>query len=101
MTGIVIRAAVEGDQGVLAVLSASVQDLHVAERPDVFKAVDLDALKAWFGQALADPISRILIAEVSGTPAGYAVLMDGSRAENAFAHARKWREVDQIGVLPA
>ena len=95
---IVIRRATESDAGALALLSASVQALHFAERPDVFKPVDTDALEAWFRQAIGDPFWQLWVAEVSGTPAGYAAVMDGSRPENAFAKARRWREIEQLAV---
>jgi len=52
---IVIRTASESDAGALALLSATVQELHVAERPDVFKPVDLGALASWFRDAAKDP----------------------------------------------
>jgi len=94
----VIRRATAGDARALALLSAAVQDLHFTERPDVFKAVDLAALEAWFRETIAEPLWRILIAEVSGTPAGYAAVMDCSRPENAFGKARRWREVEQLSV---
>ena len=95
---IAIRRTTAPDAPVLAVLSASVQELHFAERPDVFKPVDLAALEAWFRQTMAQPLWQILIAEVSGTPAGYAAVMDCARPENAFARARRWREIEQLAV---
>ena len=95
---IVIRRATRGDAAALAILSASVQDLHFAARPDVFEPVDLEALEAWFRQTMAEPLWQILVAEVSGAPAGYAAVMDCSRPKNAFGKARRWREIEQLSV---
>lgn len=98
---IAIRAAAPGDETALAGIAAVVQELHFAARPDVFKAVDVGALRTWFRSALGDAEPRIVLAEVLGTAAGYAVVNDLDRDENVFAHSRRWREVEQLAVLPA
>jgi ribosomal protein S18 acetylase RimI-like enzyme len=95
---IVIRPASEGDAGDLAALSAPVQELHVAERPDVFKPVDLGSLASWFRDAIKDPAWQILIAEISGAAVGYVAVTDNARGENVFARARRWREIEQLAV---
>jgi len=98
---IAIRAAGAGDDAVLAEIAAVVQQLHFQERPDVFKPVNVEALRDWFRSALQSSQRHVLLAEVAGTPAGYAVVLDGERTEDAFACARRWREVDQLAVIPA
>jgi ribosomal protein S18 acetylase RimI-like enzyme len=95
-----IRAAVTGDHGILASLSAVVQQLHVGERPDVFKRVDVGGLEQWFADTLAAGSAKIWIAQVGDTPAGYALIVDQRRSENVFCYQRRWHEVEQIGVLP-
>ena len=95
---IAIRTASEGDARALAALSATVQELHVAERPDVFKPVDLGSLESWFRDAFEDPAWQILIAEVSDATVGYVAVTDNERVENAFARARRWREIEQLAV---
>src|SRR5262245_42233286 len=85
----------------LAALSARVQELHVRERPEVFKPVDLPGLERWFAVALASGSSRIWIAHIGEKPVGYAVVVEQRRADNVFAYARRWHEVEQIGVDPA
>jgi ribosomal protein S18 acetylase RimI-like enzyme len=97
---IAIRSAAPGDDAALAGIAAVVQQLHFVERPDVFKAVDVDALTAWFGRALRNDQRRILLAEAQGAAVGYAVVQDGERDEDPFAHPRRWREVDQLAVVP-
>lgn len=97
---IAIRCAGPGDEAPLAGIAAVVQQLHFVERPDVFKAVDVDALTAWFGRALRTAHRRILLAEAQGAAVGYAVVQDGERDEDPFARPRRWREVDQLAVVP-
>jgi ribosomal protein S18 acetylase RimI-like enzyme len=95
-----IRAAAVADATDLAALMASVQQLHVAARPDVFKQAAPSDLEAWAAHTITAGGPRVLIAEIAGTPVGYAVVMDGYRSENAFAFQRRWHEVEQLGVDP-
>ena len=96
-----IRTAVPGDETALAGLAAIVHQLHVAERPDVFKPVNLANVTEWFRVALLNPDLRILVAELSPLVVGYAVARDATREEDAFARSRRWREIDQLAVLPS
>lgn len=96
-----IRAAVTGDQAVLAALSARVQELHVGERPEIFKPVDLPGLERWFADALARGSWKIWIAHIGEKSVGYAVVMEQRRADNVFTYSRRWHEIEQIGVDPA
>jgi len=98
---ITIRPAERGDEATLAAIAAVVQELHFARRPDIFKAVDPSALEAWFSSAMKRPRPGITLALISGVAAGYAISIDGGREDSAFAHPRRWREVDQLAVLPA
>lgn len=98
---IAIRYAAPGDEGAVAGVAAVVQELHFRERPDVFNPVNVEQLRDWFRRALSAGERRVLLAEVGGAAAGYAVVQDGERHEDAFARARRWREVDQLGVVPA
>ena len=93
-----LRAAVEDDVEQLAVLSASVQQLHVTARPDVFKTADPRALRHLFMRRLTDPAIRIWIAEIAGIVVGHAVTVDKRQEESLYAHTRSWREVDEVVV---
>jgi diamine N-acetyltransferase len=95
---ITIRAAGDGDVEQLAALGASVQQLHVAGRPDVFKTADPQALRELFRKRLAESTARIWIAETAGVMVGYAVTVDKRQEENAYAYARSWREIEEIAV---
>jgi diamine N-acetyltransferase len=98
---ITIRAAVDGDVAHLAALSASVQELHVTGRPDVFKPVSPEVLSGLFRTRLAESTVRIWIAEIAGALVGYAVTVDKCQEEELHAYARSWREIDEIAVQAA
>ena len=97
---ITIRAAVRGDEAQLAALSTSVQELHFAERPDVFKPAQAPELESWFAEQLRAPQPHIWIAQIGELVVGYALTNDEGRGENVYAYARCWREVVQVGVHP-
>jgi diamine N-acetyltransferase len=95
-----IRRAALGDQVVLASLSADVHELHVSQRPDVFKPVDVLGLERWFRDQLASRDAKIWIAQIGDTPVGYALAVQAHRVENVFCYERRWYEIDQVGVRP-
>jgi diamine N-acetyltransferase len=95
-----IRLAALGDEAVLAPLSADVQELHVRERPDVFKSVDVPGLERWFRDKLASGDAKIWIAHIGDTPVGYTAATRQHRVETVFCHERRWYEVEQVGVRP-
>lgn len=96
----VIRPASPADVQSLADLGAIVQKLHHAHRPDAFKAANRRDLEAWFQQTLQQANWRIACATCGSVAVGYIVTVDGHRAENAFAPARTWREIEQLAVRP-
>ena len=98
MKNLNIRAAATGEAQVLASLNAEVQHLHVTNRPDVFKAVSTSDVTAWFENLAADPSATVWVAEADGVPVGYVLVMIRETTENAFIKARRWWEVDQLGV---
>ena len=95
-----IREAVLGDERRLAELNGCVQKLHVASRPDSFKPSDIDEVAEWFKTFLESVSSHIWIAEEQGKVVGYVTSIVHERAETPFCHARRWCEIDQIGVDP-
>lgn len=95
-----LRIAEAGDERLLARLCAPVKELHVGARPDVFRGIGVAALEQWFRGVLAEGSARIWICHVGDEPAGYVLVRDERRPENAFCHPRHWHEVDQIGVDP-
>ena len=96
-----VRQATVDDVDDLVALSRCVQELHVAHRPDTFKDADSDYVAEWFNSKLQDPAVRAWIAESDGRPVGYVLAINHDRPENTFCFARRFCEIDQIGVLPA
>ena len=95
-----IRVAAAGDEAILASLSAVVHELHVGQRPDIFKPTDLRGLEHWFLDTLKAASVKIWIAELGDLPVGYVLVIPRRRSENVFCHERRWHEVDQVGVHP-
>jgi ribosomal protein S18 acetylase RimI-like enzyme len=95
-----IRDAVPADARALATLVASVQQIHAAARPDLFKPVLPSDLEAWAAEAVVTAHLRVVLAAVGDTSVGYAVVIDQHRPDNPFGFERRWREVEQIGVDP-
>ena len=61
-----VRAAVLGDEELLAVLNGLVHELHVANRPEEFKPTRAENVSAWFRSLLEKPTVLIWIAEEDG-----------------------------------
>jgi GNAT superfamily N-acetyltransferase len=93
-----IRAAVLGDEALLAVLNGFVHELHVANRPEYFKPTRAEHVSAWFRSLLQKPAVLIWIAEEDGVPVGYVLALLHEREENPFCSARRWCEIDQLAV---
>src|SRR4051794_10164195 len=97
---VTIRTAAHRDGDLLATLNAFVQELHVAERPDIFKPAQRREVADWFEQLLRKATVHIWIAESQGAPIGYVVALLRERTEGPFCLARRWYEIDQIAVAP-
>jgi ribosomal protein S18 acetylase RimI-like enzyme len=98
MQASLIRAATDADIPALAALNAAVQELHVANRPDQFKAATSSELEVWFAQLLQNPSAKVWLAELAGAVVGYLVVQVRQSAENTFCRSRSWWDIDQIGV---
>jgi ribosomal protein S18 acetylase RimI-like enzyme len=95
---VTVRRAVGGDAHALAALNRAVHDMHLARRPDYFKATRADEVTAWFRDRLDEPTTAAWIAEAEGRPVGYVLTFFHDRGENAFCRPRRWCEIDQIAV---
>jgi GNAT superfamily N-acetyltransferase len=93
-----IRPAAPGDVPALALINLEVQALHVASRPDQFKPSQPSEIEQWLANLLENTSAKLWVAEKDGTLAGYVVVMPREKPENPFCPARKWWDVDQIGV---
>jgi GNAT superfamily N-acetyltransferase len=95
-----IRNAVVGDEGLLAELSAFVQDLHLERRPSDFKPTSVSELTAWYKSLLQTSAARAWIAVEDGLPIGYVLALVNRRPANPFCPEKQWWEIDQIAVDP-
>lgn len=98
-----IRRAGPGDEDALATLNAFVQALHVAHEPAFFKPSVTAEIAAWFRARLEHPATRAWIAvgdHPGGEAVGYVLALWRTREANPFAWARRWVEIDQVGVHP-
>ncbi len=98
---VTIREAILGDEDALAELNAFVQEFHRVHNPSFFKQSDAGEVASWFRGLLALPEARIWLAEQDGAAVGYVVAQLRERPANPFCLARRWIELDQIGVRAA
>ena len=93
-----IRRASETDLESLVPLKISVHALHVARRPDVFKAMKPDEVAAWLRERLADDATHAWMAEDGENPVGYLLAIRREREETPFTIARHWCDIDEVAV---
>jgi diamine N-acetyltransferase len=93
-----IRDATVEDIEVLVELNRSVHDLHLAALPRYFKQAAPDAVAELFRSRLDRVDIRVWIASTDGKAVGYAVSALRERPENALCLARRFFEVEEIGV---
>ena len=96
-----IRDANVTDLGALTALVSEVQDLHVANRPEMFRATVAAEIEEWLRQSFENPAVKIWVADIAGTARGYIVVVIREQPRGPFNFARTWLELDQIGVQRA
>ncbi len=95
-----IRRATSADAALLAKLCETVQRLHYAARPDVFKPYSGDdALAACFRVMLESSENHIFIAEASDKAVGYVLAKVTHRPDNPFTYAFDCVFIDQFCVI--
>ena len=75
-----------------------VNDLHVAARPDIFKAGFPKELQDFVYEIFEDPQKKILVEEDGGVVRAFAVLNHITRPENPFMHERDHLDIDEFCV---
>jgi len=94
-----IRQANSSDSLLLSSSCVDVQRLHAEKYPDIFKMPQSDDFAvSFFEEMLANPMTRIFIAEENGDAIGYIFCQVIDRPETPFAHARRFLHIDQISV---
>jgi ribosomal protein S18 acetylase RimI-like enzyme len=97
---VTIRGACESDAALLAELNRGVQALHVAALPAYFKVADPTAVADLFRAKLQSQGFCAWIAWVGELAVGHVVGVIRERPENALCTARRFYEIDEIGVIP-
>jgi ribosomal protein S18 acetylase RimI-like enzyme len=97
-----IRQANSSDSLLLSSLCMDVQRLHAENHPDIFKLPQSDDFAvSFFEEMLANPMTRIFIAEENGEAVGHVFCQLMERPEGPFTYARRVLHIDQISVRPA
>jgi GNAT superfamily N-acetyltransferase len=95
-----IRRAVVGDERTLTEVNSFVHELHLRQNPTYFRPAELEEVAAWFRGLLESPTVKIWIADAGTVAVGYVSVFWHERAQNPFCRARRWLEIDQVGVHP-
>ncbi len=83
-----IRQAGFSDSLLLSLLCMDVQRLHAENHPDIFKMPQNDDFAlSFFEEVLANPMTKIFIAEENGDAIGYIFCQLIERPETSFAYA--------------
>jgi GNAT superfamily N-acetyltransferase len=98
---ITIRRAGPGDEGTLSGLNRFVHEIHVANRGQYFKPHNVRDMADWFRSRMQNRAVRIWIAEQDGKALGYVSVCQCERAEDVFQFARRWHDINEIGVHPS
>lgn len=96
-----IRVATPQDIAAIGRLFQSVQDLHVAHVPTVFKKPSDDAaLSTWLARVFADSKAYVLLAEESKEAVGYLYAQEVRKEEGVIQSALHYFSLEHIAVLP-
>lgn len=93
-----IRLAAEADLPRVNELRAQVSELHAAGRPDIFCPGFPDVLADRVYAFYADESKHILVAERAGELIAFAIIAEIIVPENPYKPARRFLEVDELGV---
>ncbi len=93
-----IRNANQEDYESLLPLFRQVHDLHVFERPDLYKESSTPVGEEEFNNQLKDEKQHILVATLGTEIVGVAVLKEEEIHENSFVNARKILLVNSLCV---
>jgi len=97
---LILRVATGADAPVLAALHESVHAVHVRTEPELYRAVDVDSMRAWFARELEAPNMRAELALDGDVALGYSLVQLRDRPATMLTHARRVLYVDQMGVAP-
>jgi GNAT superfamily N-acetyltransferase len=94
-----IRKAIATDSRLLSSLCVEVQRLHAEHHPEIFKMPQSDDFAViFFDEILADPASRIFIAEEDGSAIGYIHCKLFERPESPLTYVNRFLQIEAIAV---
>ena len=95
---LLIRSAHQDDYESLLPMFRQVHDLHVVERPDLYKENPTPVGKEFFLNQLTDLKQHIFVATIGPEIIGVVVTREEDIAENSFVNARKILYVSSLCV---
>ena len=95
-----IRDAALEDVGLLAALAFAVHSMHMAWRPETFRAASVEEMQSLFRQWLEQDNFRAYLALLDDLPVGYVAVRVVDRAGNILMNRRRFLDIEQIGVVP-
>ncbi|GAM45687.1 hypothetical protein NSK11_contig00022-0055 [Nocardia seriolae] len=95
-----IRPARPRDVDALAGLGMALHQLHVDDRPDVFRAVDLSALREFFRSQMVDGM-HVLLASIGPEAVGYLLAEHRRREADAFRQELSILYIHHLAVSPS
>ncbi len=96
-----IRRADMQDVRSIAHLLVSIQEVHMAVRPDVYKPMTVDDLLLdVVASQVSNPDAVTFLGEVNGYAVGYAYVVVNERPETVFKWAERYVLIDQLGIVP-
>ena len=93
-----IRFATESDLSRINELRRQVNDLHTAARPDMFKPGFPQEVQDYLHTMFEADNKHILVAEMNGRIVAFACLAEVVTSATPYRPARRFLEVDEIGV---
>lgn len=95
---VVIRMALAEELPRINELRRQVNELHVAGEPAIFKPGFPAELENYIYEVFADPMKKVVVAELDGRICGFAVLNHIIRPENPFMFERNYLDIDEFCV---
>ena len=95
-----IRPAAAADYDAVNRVFTSELAHHVSLLPDRFQMIDPVMSRRWYDDVLAQPNKLLQLAQVDGSVAGLALLVDMVSLDDPIHRPRRYLEVDELAVLP-
>lgn len=93
-----IREATKNDYDSLLPLFRQIHELHVCERPDLYKENSTPVGQEFFENQLADARQHIFVATIGIEIVGSVVMREEEVIENSFVNARKILYINSLCV---